>query len=158
MAGDRDSCPCRPGRPFLPARATAPSRSSPARRRGRRASGWALTTARAATAGGRLPVADEPRGRRSLNASPCPRGVRTSVLWPASRRLEIRLNETDTRTDGFAVASEGCDGLALEPSADLRVWLVNEVPACRISLRRGSKEVRAQSIWIQTCPPRFFLR
>jgi hypothetical protein len=32
----------------------------------------------------------------------------------------------------LAVASEGCDGLAREPSADLLVWLVNEVPARRV--------------------------
>ena len=27
----------------------------------------------------------------------------------------------------------GCDGLAHEPSADVLVWLVNELPACRVS-------------------------
>lgn len=31
------------------------------------------------------------------------------------------------------VAPVECDGMAHEPSADLRVWLVNEVPACRVS-------------------------
>ena len=31
------------------------------------------------------------------------------------------------------VASVECDGMAHEPSADLRVWLESEVPACRVS-------------------------
>jgi len=30
------------------------------------------------------------------------------------------------------VAFVGCDGLAHEPSADLLVWLANEVPARRV--------------------------
>ncbi len=33
------------------------------------------------------------------------------------------------------VAFVGCDGLAHEPSADLLVWLANEVPARRVSPR-----------------------
>ena len=41
------------------------------------------------------------------------------------------------------VASVRCDGLALEPSADLPVWLVNELPACRVLpavwLQRGAR-------------------
>jgi hypothetical protein len=43
------------------------------------------------------------------------------------------------------VASVGCDGLARERSADRAVWLVNEVPARRVSLRRGSKEAASSS-------------
>ena len=42
----------------------------------------------------------------------------------------------------LVVASRRCDGLALEPSADLLVWLANEVPARRVSpavwLQRGA--------------------
>ncbi len=41
------------------------------------------------------------------------------------------------------VASVRCDGLALEPSADLPVWLVNELLACRVLpavwLQRGAR-------------------
>jgi len=40
--------------------------------------------------------------------------------------------ETDAWMLDSLVVSEKCDGLAPEPSADLRVWLVNEVPARRV--------------------------
>jgi len=41
--------------------------------------------------------------------------------------------ESDAWMLDSLVVSVGCDGLAPEPSADLRVWLVNEVPARRVS-------------------------
>ena len=44
----------------------------------------------------------------------------------------IRLIETCCGMRGLVVASEGCDGLVLDPSADRGVWLVNEVPARRV--------------------------
>ena len=41
------------------------------------------------------------------------------------------------------VAFVGCDGLAHEPSADLLVWLANEVPARRVSPRGVALKRRA---------------
>lgn len=59
---------------------------------------------------------------------------------------DIRLIETEVSVAVFAVAFERPDGLAPYPPADrisIAVWLYIEVPACRASPRRGSKEGRA---------------
>src|SRR5258707_14670423 len=59
---------------------------------------------------------------------------------------DIRLIETEVSVAVFAVAFRGPTGWLpnrLPTASAVAVWLYIEVPACRVSPRRGSKEGRA---------------